>query len=252
MHVAGDELAHQNWAEAVAAAVYVLNRSFTSAIEDCTPYEKLTREKLVVDHLSVFDCVAYMLIDSQPRGKFKANADRCVLLGYSFKSKLKSMKTAAQHPDRRGQYPLIELLLTQQVKKKETIGPESDTYCKRYRLLTNVNEECFFAFAASDPTNYATASKFKEWDQAMKEEIHFIIKNNTWELTTLPKRKQAVCLKWVFKSKYNADGTLNKRKARLVAKGYSQVKGVDFTEVYSPVARLETIRIILALGAQQG
>ena len=56
-------------------------------------------------------------------------------------------------------------------------------------------------------------------------------------------------LKWIFKTKYNADGSIHKRKARIVAKGYSQKDGIDFTEVFSPVARMETIRIFMAIGA---
>lgn len=76
--------------------------------------------------------------------------------------------------------------------------------------------------------------------------------NHTWKLVELPEGKQAVGLKWIFKSKYDADGVLLKRKARLVAKGYSQREGVDFDEVFAPVARMETIRILLALGAHKG
>lgn len=79
-----------------------------------------------------------------------------------------------------------------------------------------------------------------------------VLINHTWKLVELPEGKQAVGLKWIFKSKYDADGVLLKRKARLVAKGYSQREGVDFDEVFAPVARMETIRILLALGAHKG
>ena len=65
------------------------------------------------------------------------------------------------------------------------------------------------------------------------------------------KGKQAVGLKWIFKTKYNADGSIHKRKARIVGKGYSRKEGIDFTEVFSPVARMETIRIFMTVAAQR-
>ena len=75
-------------------------------------------------------------------------------------------------------------------------------------------------------------------------------KNDTWELVELPEGKNVICLKWVYRTKYNADGTIQKYKAHLVAKGYSQQKGVDFEETFSPIARFETVRTFLALAAQ--
>ena len=68
----------------------------------------------------------------------------------------------------------------------------------------------------------------------------------------LPPGKEPIGLKWIFKSKFNANGSLQKHKARLVAKGYAQVPGVDFFETFSPVARIDTIRTILAMAAEKG
>ena len=84
----------------------------------------------------------------------------------------------------------------------------------------------------------------------MDEEMTTIEKNKTWELTDLPEGKEVIGLKWVYKTKYKEDGTIQKHKARLVAKGYSQQPGVDFNETFAPVARMETIRTMLALAAQ--
>jgi hypothetical protein len=91
--------------------------------------------------------------------------------------------------------------------------------------------------------------KKKEWRKAMNEEMISIKKNQTWKLVDLPKEKKTVGLKWVFKIKYNKYGIIQKHKARIVAKGYSQQPEVDFTETFAPVARMETIRIVLALYA---
>ncbi|GJV17811.1 ribonuclease H-like domain, reverse transcriptase, RNA-dependent DNA polymerase [Tanacetum coccineum] len=81
----------------------------------------------------------------------------------------------------------------------------------------------------------------------MKVELDSINRNNTWELTTLPKGKKAIGLKWVFKTKKDANGNIIKHKARLVAKGSIQEHGIDFEEVFAPVARMETIRLLLAI-----
>lgn len=70
------------------------------------------------------------------------------------------------------------------------------------------------------------------------------------ELTNLPKGQKAIGLKWVFKLKRDADGNITTHKVRLVAKGYVQKKGIDFDEVFAPVARLETIQVLLALAAE--
>ncbi|GKA66765.1 ribonuclease H-like domain, reverse transcriptase, RNA-dependent DNA polymerase [Tanacetum coccineum] len=83
----------------------------------------------------------------------------------------------------------------------------------------------------------------------MKVELDSINRNNTWELTTLPKGHKAIGLKWVFKTKKDANGNIIKHKARLVAKGYIQQHGIDFEEVFAPVARIETIRLLLAIAA---
>lgn len=86
---------------------------------------------------------------------------------------------------------------------------------------------------------------------AMQEEMEAIHKNQTWKLTALPEGKRAIGLKWIFKSKFNSNGTLLRKKALVVAKGYVQQEGVDFEDAYSLVARMETIRMFFAIGAQR-
>jgi len=77
-------------------------------------------------------------------------------------------------------------------------------------------------------------------------------KNNTYELVYRPLHKKAIGVKWLYRTKLNLDGFTNKYKARMVAKGYAQMFGVDFSETFAPVARLDTIRMLLALAAQLG
>mgnify|MGYP001791670327 CR=1 FL=1 len=102
-----------------------------------------------------------------------------------------------------------------------------------------------------EPHNYEEASKDKVWIKAMEEEIKMIEKNETWELVDPPSNKDVIGVKWVYKTKLNPDGSIQKHKARLVAKGYAQIPGVDYTETFAPVARMDTIRALIALAAQK-
>lgn len=84
---------------------------------------------------------------------------------------------------------------------------------------------------------------------ACEDEIASSIKNKTWDLVDLPMGAKPIGLKWVFKIKRNPDGSVNKYKERLVVKGYVQRHGVDFEEVFAPVACIETVCFIIALAA---
>jgi Reverse transcriptase (RNA-dependent DNA polymerase) len=84
----------------------------------------------------------------------------------------------------------------------------------------------------------------------MQEEMKAIEKNDTWELAMLPKGHKPIGVKWVYKKKMNVQGEVERYKARLVAKGYKQKAGIDYEEVFAPVARIETIRLLISLAAQ--
>ncbi|GKV31573.1 hypothetical protein SLEP1_g40251 [Rubroshorea leprosula] len=101
-----------------------------------------------------------------------------------------------------------------------------------------------------EPINFNEAAKDEKWRKAMDEEMNAIKKNDTWELVTLPQGHATIGVKWVFKEKKNSKGKVERYKARLVAKGYKQQHGIDYEEVFAPVARLETIRLIISLVAQ--
>jgi hypothetical protein len=84
-----------------------------------------------------------------------------------------------------------------------------------------------------------------DWIIAMEEELNNFKRNEVWELVPRPKQN-VIGTKWVFRNKQDEFGVVTKNKARLVGKGYTQVEGLDFGETYAPVARLESIHILLA------
>ncbi|KAA0048527.1 transportin-3 isoform X1 [Cucumis melo var. makuwa] len=114
----------------------------------------------------------------------------------------------------------------------------------------------FRAFTASldstiIPKNIYTALECLEWKNAVMEEMKALEKNRTWEICALPKGHKTVGCKWVFSLKYKADGTLDKHKARLVAKGFTQTYGIDYSETFSPVAKLNTVRVLLSVAVNK-
>ena len=104
---------------------------------------------------------------------------------------------------------------------------------------------------STDPSVYEEAVKKIDWRMAMNSEIESIEKNKMWTLTELPTGTKKIGVKWVYKTKYDENGKIEKYKARLVAKGYSKKYGVDYTEVFAPVARMDTVRMIIALAAHR-
>ena len=106
--------------------------------------------------------------------------------------------------------------------------------------MTNFDYSGVCYLAAKDPRSVEAALKEQCWREAMVAEMDSIGANKTWEMTTLPPGHRAMGLKWVFKVKKDPEGHVTKHEARLVAKGYAQREGVDFEEVYVPVARIET------------
>jgi hypothetical protein len=90
-----------------------------------------------------------------------------------------------------------------------------------------------------------------DWVVAMQEELNNFTRNDVWHLVPRP-NQNVVGIKWVFHNKQDEHGVVTRNKAQLVAKGYSQVEGLDFDEIYAPVARLESIRILLAYATYHG
>jgi hypothetical protein len=112
--------------------------------------------------------------------------------------------------------------------------------------------ELHLACDDGEPRSFAEAEKHAAWRAAVQSEMDVVETNRTWELADLPHGHRAITLKWVFKLKRDEAGAIVKHKARLVAHGFLQQEGIDFNDAFAPVARMESVRLLLALSAQEG
>ena len=140
----------------------------------------------------------------------------------------------------------------QQPTRQSTRQSNKPRYLDDYVLQAELDIESLLLSINDEPRTYREAKGWSKWTDACGEEIDSINKNKTWYLVDRPIGAKVIGLKWIFKIKRNADGTIKKFKARLVAKGYVQESGLDYDEVFAPVARLETIRFLSALAASHG
>ncbi|KAK8913818.1 hypothetical protein KSP39_PZI024059 [Platanthera zijinensis] len=291
------------WAEAVATAVYLQNRSVTKSLTGMTPYEAWSGIKPGVSHLKVFGCVAYSHVPAKMRGKLDEKSEKCIFVGYSEQSKAYKLYNPVKKNtiisrdvvfDEKAKWDwsekgksTIPVRIGEEGEKdspenenEEVQAPEEDrspvhmlspgssssssgvsvTPERKTKSLQEIydrsqnvlNDEWadFALFVDADPVEFVEAVQNEKWRKAMDQEIQSILKNDTWELSELPKGHNSIGVKWIYKTKLNERGEVEKNKARLVVKGYKQKYGYDYNEVFAPVIRLETIRLVLALAAQ--
>ncbi|KAG8483166.1 hypothetical protein CXB51_022143 [Gossypium anomalum] len=213
------------WAEAASTACFLINRSPSVAIEKKTPQEVWSGNPANYSDLKIFGCPAKVVISRDV-----VFDETAMLPNLSLKdSSNKKIKSRT---------------------KREIKPPKKYAEADLVAYALNVAEDID---ANQEPSNYSEAISCEDsekWMFAMQEEMESLHKNKTWDLVKLPKGKKTVRCKWMFKKKEGTPGVEEpKYKARLVAKGYSQVPGVDFTDVFSPVVKHSSIRALLGIVA---
>ncbi|CAL2244033.1 unnamed protein product [Prunus armeniaca] len=232
------ELPYYLWAEAVHTAVYILNRCPTKALRDKTPFEAYSTRKPGTswNWKEVSDnSVVMMNFEEQPRN---SQVD-------SFETPIRPQNSGFTAGNSAASYG--------ESSKESSRLEDTQTFDHtplKWRKLDDILAQC--NLCTMEPEKFEEAVKEESWLKAMKDELNMIEKNKTWELVDRPMEKPIIGVKWVFKTKLNLDGSVQKNKARLVAKGYSQKPGVDYNETFAPVARLDTIRTLIALAAEKG
>ncbi|EOY21703.1 Uncharacterized protein TCM_013805 [Theobroma cacao] len=266
------------WVEACNTAVYLLNRLPTKVVTRLTSYEAWNNKRSSVSYLRIFGSLCYHQILENFRGKLDCRSEPAVFIGYSEQSKgyklylVNSDKVIVSRnvifdENAKWSWDSSESKTLKAPFRIELFEPNDDRIDsseftanvdddnKHYavrgtRSLVNVYYRSLLAI--SEPDSYQAAAESKEWKATMQEEINAINHNNTWTIVDRPQKQHVIEVKWIFRRKFNSDGTLNKCKARLVTKGYSQLPSIDFMHTFAPVARYETIQLLLAISAALG
>lgn len=276
------------WGEAINTVVYVLNRTGTSSIKGKCPLELWAGHSPDLHVFNVFGRTVYCHVPGQQRKKLDAKAEMCVFVGYateqkgyrvlnSRRNRVETVRDVIFRDPKKVFIPINyeeEVNGETQAEEEEVCEEEffdsvevngepkilNESLCgitegnvRPTRLRTRL-EPGVAMLTISEPSSYEEATSGNEknkWTTAMKEELESLHANNTWELVPWTGQRLVDC-RWTFKLKLDATGNVNRYKARLVARGFSQTHGVDYTETFSPVIRMESVRTILALAAERG
>ena len=146
----------------------------------------------------------------------------------------------------------IEPRRSKKARNAKSFGPDfvvylvevTRNYHNRQIMVSSVMEPYPLTFEEAMKSN---DSAF--WKEAVNDEMDYIMGNKTWKLVDLPPGSKPIGCKWIFKKKMKVDRTIDKFKARLVVKGFIQKEGIDYFDTYAPVARISTIRVLIALAS---
>ncbi|KAF2343935.1 Reverse transcriptase RNA-dependent DNA polymerase [Trinorchestia longiramus] len=262
------------WAEALSTAVYVKNRSPTSAHKNLTPYQASNGHKPNVQHFRTFRCMAYAHVPKDEREKLNSKSKTCVLLGYGSGTKgyrqydfnakrvllsrdvvFNESQFMSFEKEPSKEIECVPCSFPQEEKHEDSEGELELRRSTRNRAAPDRFGEwvCFAQDKFDVPANVEEAlhrPESKLWKAALEEEMASTNINNVWYLIECPKNKKPIRCKWIFKKKTGPDGNVCSYKARLVAQGYVQKFGVDYDETFSPVVRFESVRAVLALAAK--
>nr|CAN71245.1 hypothetical protein VITISV_011091 [Vitis vinifera] len=253
------------WAKVVNTSCYVLNRILLRLILKKTPYELWKNKKPNISYFKVFGCKCFILNTKDNLGKFDAKSDVGFFLGYSTSSKafrvfnkrtmvveesihvifyesnnslqeiesfddelgLETSMGKLRIEDRRQQEEIVE-----DPKKEES--PLALPPPQQVQGESNQNLPKDWKFVINHPQ-----------DQII-EELNQFERSEVWELVPRPQNQSVIGTRWVFRNKMDENGIIIRNKARLVAQGFNQEEGTDYEETFTPVARLEAIRMVLA------
>lgn len=194
----------------------------TKKLETITPKEAWSGFKPNLSHLRVFCFVVYQHILGQLRKKLDDKGWLMILVGYHSTDG----------------YKLYDASNRRSVISRDIIF---------YEIINNGDFVHFALMVEFEPVKMEEALGDPKWIFTTKEELKSIDKNNTWELVDRKDEKKPINVRWVFKVNANPKGEIIKHKARLFANGFFQREGINFEDVFTPVSRNETIRLVVGI-----
>ncbi|GJR80041.1 retrovirus-related pol polyprotein from transposon TNT 1-94 [Tanacetum coccineum] len=279
--------AEQN-SEAVSTACDILNRVRVTKPQNKTPYELLFGHKLIISYIRPFGCHVTILDTLSVLGKFDGKCDEGFLVGYSLNSKAfrvynlvtkkvevnLHVKFLEEKPNVKGvgyrwmfdidyltdSMNYIPVSLENQTNPHAGTSEVTNNAGTLQTPNANASEEedeaevaqNSGAHALEEPKKISEALKDDSWIEAMQEELLQFRLQQVWILVDLPHGAKVIGTKWVYRNKRDERGVVVRNKARLVAQGHRQEEGIDYDEVFAPVARIEAIRLFLAFASFMG
>ena len=273
------------WGEAILSTNYVLNRGPTEGLNNVTPSEMWYEKKPNVNNLRVFGCTVYNHVRKENRDKFDSKVEKCVMVGYApngyrlwdVKKNKIIVARDVKFDENNFWYKnnLVEILNEEVLEIENDLENKGTDNIEEIKIIENSTQEQENKRQTKVPARYNDyelymafdAMRFVEdvpkcyedvqcrpdrklWENAMKREIDAINKNNTWEIVKQPQNTKILDTRWVYTFKSLEQGEMDKYKARLVVRGFAQDNMTDYDEIYSPVARMTTIRTLLSVGTQ--
>ena len=278
------------WDEAVNTAAYLINRGPSIPLDGKIPEEVWSGKEVNLSHLRVFVCISYVHIDFAERSKLDAKSNKCVFVGYGgdefgyrfwdyenrkiirsrdvifnenvmYKDRSIAESSSSSTEAETKEFVEFEEISGNDVQiSPEAVQEEPGTPALRRssripKPIQRYSPSLHYLLLSDsgEPEYYDQAMQVEDsvkWESAMKDEMDSLMSNQTWELAELPPGKKALHNKWVYRIKEEHDG-IKRYKARLVVKGFQQKEGVDYNEIFSPVVKLTTIRLVLKIVAAE-
>ena len=221
-----------------------INEQINENLENIEVYDEIFENQPIVNdesRIEIYNNRASSLFDKTYKRKFPNQDVEPVTIPTCQDSE------PAPDPENGKEIPDSDLPIALRKEKRACAKYPTSAYISYSNLSTSYTTFITNMSSVVVPSSIQEALSQPEWKKAVHEEMEALEKNQTWSIQELPKGKPIVGCKWVFTPKFRSDGTLERYKARLVAKGFTQTFGIDYTETFAPVAKLNTVRILISI-----